>query len=218
LRFFIDLDICVGETGLTQREEEILACIFEGLQDKEIASKLGIGQPLGTRTWHGLLRNGRPFKTGIILKLLSSLDASAHLPCAKVTHCQQPWRFATVQRWAIKEYAILLLRKVSVAVFIKVRGLHGAARVCDWFGARNAVRVYVNDIGKSGRFGGAYWVPLLLTRVCCTAWHGGFRAIGVWWLDGSFKAWKMARVNPALLEGLPYDECKLGKQKSRREK
>ena len=30
-------------SGLTAREEEILACIFHGLQDKEIASALGIG-------------------------------------------------------------------------------------------------------------------------------------------------------------------------------
>ncbi len=29
--------------ALTRREEEILACLFEGLQDKEIASALGIG-------------------------------------------------------------------------------------------------------------------------------------------------------------------------------
>src|SRR6266404_3966380 len=31
------------ESRLTTREEEILACIFQGLQDKEIASTLGIG-------------------------------------------------------------------------------------------------------------------------------------------------------------------------------
>ena len=31
------------ESNLSQREEEILACIFQGMQDKEIASALGIG-------------------------------------------------------------------------------------------------------------------------------------------------------------------------------
>ena len=31
------------ETRLTMREEEILACLFQGMQDKEIASTLGIG-------------------------------------------------------------------------------------------------------------------------------------------------------------------------------
>jgi DNA-binding NarL/FixJ family response regulator len=31
------------ESQLTKREEEILACLFEGMQDKEIAATLGIG-------------------------------------------------------------------------------------------------------------------------------------------------------------------------------
>src|SRR2546422_1718206 len=31
------------ESRLTTREEEILACLFQGMQDKEIASTLGIG-------------------------------------------------------------------------------------------------------------------------------------------------------------------------------
>ena len=31
------------ESRLTKREEEILACLFEGMQDKEIAATLGIG-------------------------------------------------------------------------------------------------------------------------------------------------------------------------------
>jgi DNA-binding NarL/FixJ family response regulator len=31
------------ESRLTRREEEILACLFQGMQDKEIASTLGIG-------------------------------------------------------------------------------------------------------------------------------------------------------------------------------
>jgi DNA-binding NarL/FixJ family response regulator len=33
----------IRESRLTRREEEILACLFHGLQDKEIASRLGIG-------------------------------------------------------------------------------------------------------------------------------------------------------------------------------
>jgi DNA-binding NarL/FixJ family response regulator len=33
----------VRGSALTRREEEIMACLFEGLQDKEIASALGIG-------------------------------------------------------------------------------------------------------------------------------------------------------------------------------
>ncbi len=59
------------ETGLTQREEEILACIFEGLQDKEIASKLGIGSATVHTHMHRLFEKlGAHSRREIILKYL----------------------------------------------------------------------------------------------------------------------------------------------------
>src|SRR5207247_426218 len=47
LPFLIQLIQQIGQATrdkrLTRREEEILACLFEGMQDKEIAAALGIG-------------------------------------------------------------------------------------------------------------------------------------------------------------------------------
>src|ERR1051325_1103778 len=43
------------ENHLTRREEEILSCLFEGMQDKEIASTLGIGTATVHTHMHRLL-------------------------------------------------------------------------------------------------------------------------------------------------------------------
>jgi len=40
---------------LTRREEEVMACLFEGMQDKEIASRLGIGAATVHTHMHRLL-------------------------------------------------------------------------------------------------------------------------------------------------------------------
>jgi DNA-binding NarL/FixJ family response regulator len=60
------------ESQLTKREEEILACLFEGMQDKEIASTLGIGTAtVHTHMHHLFAKLGVHSRQGIIGKYLA---------------------------------------------------------------------------------------------------------------------------------------------------
>jgi len=60
---------------LTRREEEVMACLFEGLQDKEIASRLGIGAATVHTHMHRLFEKlGVHSRRELIAKFLT-LDA-----------------------------------------------------------------------------------------------------------------------------------------------
>ena len=60
------------ENRLTKREEEILACLFEGMQDKEIASTLGIGTATVHTHMHRLFEKlGVHSRRDIIAKYLA---------------------------------------------------------------------------------------------------------------------------------------------------
>ncbi len=59
------------ESRLTTREEEILACLFQGMQDKEIASTLGIGTATVHTHMHRLFEKlGVHSRTEIVAKYL----------------------------------------------------------------------------------------------------------------------------------------------------
>jgi len=60
------------ESRLTPREEETLACIFQGMQDKEIASALGIGTATVHSHMHGLFEKlGVHSRRDLIAKYLA---------------------------------------------------------------------------------------------------------------------------------------------------
>jgi len=63
------------ENLLTRREEEVMACLFQGMQDKEIASQLGIGAATVHTYMHRLLEKlGVHSRRELITKYLT-LDA-----------------------------------------------------------------------------------------------------------------------------------------------
>ncbi len=60
------------KSSLTRREEEILACLFEGMQDKEMASALGIGTATVHTHMHRLFEKfGVHSRFDIIAKFLA---------------------------------------------------------------------------------------------------------------------------------------------------
>jgi len=74
--FLVQLVRQVGQVTqghrLSRREEEILACLFEGMQDKEIASALGIGTATVHTHMHRLFEKlGVPSRRNIIAKFLA---------------------------------------------------------------------------------------------------------------------------------------------------